>query len=240
MQQNCKILVLARSCNGSAILMVFSQLKFPRFHRLNRVSSMKVMGWKETTPEIKKTAQILEMSHILGRVFKHSDEEDARQSFVEMDTNNNGVIDLEELMTGLRNAGFTPAELEDLRKRISILYAEGFELDFDLFVKIVCPHGHPDLGELLLDVQFKGAVGVGGELSITIQRAIRLIAMDDGGTSDPYIRIKVGGDEQKTSVKLRSLNPGTCRHAAHTARACRHACVHILCTPARDAPVHPV
>ena len=91
------------------------KLRFPRFERANRVSSMKVMGWKETTPEIRKTAQILEMSQILGRVFKHADEEDARKTFVDMDANANGVIEMEELMTGLRRAGFSPDELNDLR-----------------------------------------------------------------------------------------------------------------------------
>ena len=119
----------------------------------------------------------------------------------------NGKIDLEELMAGLHSFGFSTQELEHYQERLSILYAEGFELDFALFCKvrllqggfmrmwyhiptpmllqIVCPgEGEaPDLGELLLQLTFTGGGNGGaGELSIVIDRAMQLLAMDDGGT----------------------------------------------------------
>ena len=161
----------------------------------------------ETTPEIQKTAQILEISHILGHVFKHSDEEDARQTFKEMDLDGNGTIDLDELLAHLYKSGFSRRELKDLKSRVSTLYAEGFELDFECFIKIVCPHAALDLGELLISVLFRQESDGHGELSITVQNAIGLLAMDDGGTSDPYVLVKVDQIEQKTSVKLETLNP---------------------------------
>ena len=83
---------------------------------------------QETTPEIRKTSQILEMSQILGRVFKHSDEADALKTFTDMDTDGNGKIDLDELMSGLSHAGFTERELGDLFDKVSALYEDGFEL----------------------------------------------------------------------------------------------------------------
>ena len=141
---------------------------------------------KETTPEIQKTAQILEMSKILQHKFKHSNEEDARQTFAEMDLDANGTIDLDELLSHLHKSGFTRRELKDLKGRVSMLYAEGFELDCECFVKIVCPHETLDLGELLLSVVFRPGLD-GGELSIVVQNAIGLLAMDDGDTSDPYV-----------------------------------------------------
>ena len=105
-----------------------------------------------------------------------------------------------------------------------------------MFVKIVCPDGgREDLGEILLGMQFKGAIGIGGEFSITIQKGIKLIAMDDGGTSDPYVIIKVGDEQQKTTVKLKTLNPTCTDVHAHVCTyapcACLYRCAHICpCT----------
>lgn len=48
------------------------------------------------------------------------------------------------------------------------------------------------------------------QLRITIIRARNLIAADSGGTSDPYVRMHVGGKDssgQKTTVKNKTLNP---------------------------------
>ena len=43
---------------------------------------------------------------------------------------------------------------------------------------------------------------------MTIQRAMGLAAMDRGGTSDPYVTIKVGSQsEQKTTVQKKTLTP---------------------------------
>ena len=170
--------------------------------------------------EIKKAGQILEMSHILGRAFKHSDLEDARRSFDIIDRDGNGMIDLDELVCGLQRSGFTSNELEDIRQRSVLLYAEGFVLDFDLFAKIVCPwaDGSPDLGELLVYLQLIDQVPRRaqsdlrckncGVLFITVQKGIELSSMDDGGTSDPYVVLKVGDQQpQRSSVKLKTLNP---------------------------------
>ena len=60
---------------------------------------------QETTPEIQKIGQILEMSQILGRAFKHSEKADARQMFDAMDEDGNGTIDLKELINGLQMTG---------------------------------------------------------------------------------------------------------------------------------------
>ena len=141
---------------------------------------------------------------------------------------------LATLVTSCKQSRNFDRKGRDLRGRVSILYDEGFGLDFDMFVKIVCPDGgREDLGEILLGMQFKGAVGIGGEFSITIQKGIKLIAMDDGGTSDPYVIIKVGDEQQKTTVKLKTLNP-TCTDAH--AHVCTYAHAH-ACTGVR-AYVH--
>ena len=163
----------------------------------------------ETTPEIRKTAQILEMSQILGRMFKHSDERDAWNSFADIDTDGNGKIDMKELMAGLQKVGFTPKELKDLSARVTMLYEEGFELNFDLFCTIVCPDKFLDLGDLLLEIKFTESTRDGdvGELTITLQRAIDLVPMDDGGTSDPYVILKVGDKKKKSTVRPKTLNP---------------------------------
>ena len=124
------------------------ELDFELFCMLSSIGS--------SAQETEKAGQLLEMSTILGRAFKHSDVEDARKSFDEMDVDGNGIIDLDELMTGLHNAGFTSQELEDFAQRVPVLYKASFELDFDLFVSIVCPRvGAPDLGELVLDIRFR-------------------------------------------------------------------------------------
>ena len=52
----------------------------------------------EAKSRIKQAEQIIEMSQILGRAFKHSDEEDARRSFAKIDLDGNGTIDLAELL----------------------------------------------------------------------------------------------------------------------------------------------
>ena len=97
-------------------------------------------------------------------------------------------------------------ELKGLRDRISILFDEGLVLDRNLFEKIVCPDETTDLGELLCSLSFRQTTN-GGELSISIQSAIGLTAMDDGGTSDPYVIVKVGNEQKRTSVKPETLNP---------------------------------
>ena len=49
--------------------------------------------------KIDRAGQILELSRILGASFKHGDAEDARRTFDKMDTDGNGTVDLDELMT---------------------------------------------------------------------------------------------------------------------------------------------
>ena len=45
-------------------------------------------------------------------------------------------------------------------------------------------------------------------LNITIRNAAGLAAKDSGGTSDPYVRIKVGHEApQQTTVKPKTLDP---------------------------------
>ena len=48
------------------------------------------------------------MSQILGRVFKHSNEE-AQKLFDVMDEDGNGTIDVKELMNGLQTTGMRAA-----------------------------------------------------------------------------------------------------------------------------------
>ena len=159
------------------------ELDFDLFRALSSISSC--------AQDIKRAAQVVEMSQILGRAFKHSDAEDAKKTFKEMDKDSNGLIDLDELMAGLQSAGFTVKELKDLTERLPVLYRDGFELDLDLFVKFVCPHDEEDLGELLLEVKYASQVDGPGhsiidQLTITMKRGIKMVSMDDGGTSDPY------------------------------------------------------
>ena len=93
---------------------------------------------------------------------------------------------------GLHGAGFTPAEVENLKERVSALYAEDFVLDFDLFLQIVCPNTAVDLGELCYQLKFRQTQENGrGQLFVAIQKAIQLTPMDDGRMSDPYVIIKV-------------------------------------------------
>jgi len=64
-------------------------------------------------------------------------------------------------------------------------------------------------GELQLSAQPPPpTVPVPGLLSMTIKKAMGLAAMDRGGTSDPYVTIKVGSQsEQKTTVQKKTLAP---------------------------------
>ena len=44
-------------------------------------------------------------------------------------------------------------------------------------------------------------------MSVTIQKATDLAAMDLNGRSDPYVVISVGQNQQRTTVKGRTLDP---------------------------------
>ena len=57
-------------------------------------------------------------------------------------------------------------------------------------------------GELYFDAAYSS-----GNLTITIWKATGLAAMDRGGTSDPYVVIKVGKNKVKTTVRAKTLSP---------------------------------
>ena len=44
-------------------------------------------------------------------------------------------------------------------------------------------------------------------MALTIESASGLEPMDRGGTSDPYVKIKVGKQRDKTEVKKKTLDP---------------------------------
>ena len=57
-------------------------------------------------------------------------------------------------------------------------------------------------GNLHFIIRFSGS-----KMIITVIKAVGLAAMDLSGASDPYGIIKVGREEQKTSLKKNQLNP---------------------------------
>ena len=126
--------------------------------------------------------------------------------------------------------GMTEQEMEEFVGKVPALFAEGFELgtsvhacahtqvhvhyadacsaspfaDFDLFVKLVCPHD-PFVGVLLVDLRLTRRPA---ELTITVKKAVEVAVSDGNGFSDPYCILKVGKQKPKqTSVQKKTLNP---------------------------------
>ena len=126
-------------------------------------------------------------------------------------------------------SGMTEREMEEFVGKVPALFAEGFELgksvqfvrvcgalrnahkraacafaDFDLFVKLVCPHD-PFVGVLLVDLRLTRRPA---ELTMTVKKAVEVAVGDGNGTSDPYCRLRVGKQKPKTtSVQGRTVNP---------------------------------
>lgn len=46
-----------------------------------------------------------------------------------------------------------------------------------------------------------------GKIVVTVKEAKSLPAMDVGGKSDPYIKLKLENQEFKTKIKKKTLNP---------------------------------
>jgi Ca2+-dependent lipid-binding protein len=51
-----------------------------------------------------------------------------------------------------------------------------------------------------------------GLLMVVLREGTDLLAMDDNGTSDPYVKLKLGNQKRKSKVKSNSLNPRWFQH----------------------------
>lgn len=57
------------------------------------------------------------------------------------------------------------------------------------------------------DVVHVGDTDVMLRLSVRVVQAIDVLPMDDGGTSDPYIKLECGQNKKRTKVVNKSLHP---------------------------------